>query len=114
ILRPDPRTLYIPYVYCGNSGPSLRSGLRKILNWRCVAGVEGFGFASQIGDTLHQTQAAIPAKQRVIIALRADFFRLFIVVEGVFKACAQGMGMMSGAKLGFGASLLHDPQRSEE
>src|SRR6476661_8558939 len=54
-------------------------------NGRGVRGLKRFRLPYQLRKALHQAQAAVPAQQRVIVALGTDFLRLFKAAHGILK-----------------------------
>ena len=58
-------------------------------NGRSVSGVKRIRLPDQFRKSLHQAQAAVPAQERVIIALGTDLLRLFKTPHGILKTSHQ-------------------------
>ena len=54
---------------------------------------------------MQQAQAAVPAQERIVIALRPEFFGLFKAVHGVLKTHDQRVGLVACTQLCFGPPL---------
>ena len=58
---------------------------------------------------LEQTDAAVPAKDRVVVAGGADFFGFAETLESAFEEWQKRVGRLAGAELGLGAAFVENP-----
>src|SRR5438477_11106370 len=56
-----------------------------------ITGVKRLRITHQVRDALHESQAAVPAQQGIIVSLWTDLLRLFKTAHGIFKAGQQRM-----------------------
>src|SRR4029077_7073068 len=68
-----------------------------------VEGVEGgeVGFPLEIGTALQEADAAIPAKNGVVVAGRMDMLGFGKAMHGAFHEWQQSVWSAAGVKLGF-------------
>src|SRR6267143_1242306 len=80
----------------------------KVLDWRTIEGVEGgeVGLPFEVGAALEETDAAIPAKDGVVVTGRMDVFGFGETMHGLLHEREQSVRGAAGAKLGFHAAFV--------
>src|SRR5260370_10858094 len=75
---------------------------------RSIEGVEGgeVGFPFEFGAALQEADAAIPAKDGVVVAGRMDRLGLGKTMQGALHKREQGVWSTAGAKLGFHTAFV--------
>src|SRR5215470_14251762 len=61
-------------------------------------------------NALQQSETAVPAQKRIIVALGPDLLCFFKAVHGVLETNQQTVGQVSGPHLRLGAALVQDAQ----
>src|SRR5580698_5974799 len=96
-----------PYWACYTSALQPRES--GVLRRRHVLSVEGDEFLfPSVAGILHQTHAAVPAQDRIIVARRTNFLSLAEAFQGASKQGQHAVGRVTGVKLDLGATFVQD------
>jgi hypothetical protein len=67
---------------------------------------DGFTFTSELRKTLQEAQTTVPAKDGVVVSLRADLLCLLEAFHRLLEAGLERLRELSGAELGLSAALI--------
>src|SRR5260370_25128750 len=80
-------------------------------DWRHVLSIQGSGTAVEmkIRPAFEQSDTTIPAKNAVVVARRADFFRFRKASHGFFHQREESMRCIADEELGLGMAFVQQP-----